>query len=121
MNKRSVGTGYEALAHQYIRDNGAEILETNYRNKSGEIDIIARDERYLCFIEVKYRSSDRFGGPEAAVNIAKQRKICRVSRYYLYKNGYETDTPVRYDVLSLDGEGSALTVKWLKNAFDYME
>ena len=120
MNKRTVGTGYESLALQYIEDNGAEVMETNYRSKSGEIDIIARDGKYICFIEVKYRSSDRFGGPEAAVNIVKQKRICRVSRYYLYSNGYDLDTPVRYDVLALDGDAGALTVKWLKNAFDYV-
>jgi len=120
LNKRSVGTGYESLAIMYLRDNGAEIIDTNYRNRSGEIDIIAKDGKYLCFIEVKYRSSDRFGGPEAAVNIAKQRRICRVARYYLYSNGYDLDTPVRYDVLSLSGKDKAITFKWLKNAFDHM-
>ena len=120
LNKRNIGSGYEVLAISHIRDNGGIILETNYRNKNGEIDIIARDGRYLCFIEVKYRSSDRFGGPEAAVNIAKQRKICKVSEYYLYCKRYGEDTPVRYDVLSMSGQDNAVTVKWIKNAFEYV-
>lgn len=120
MNKRNVGSRYETLALEYIRENGGTVLETNYRDKNGEIDIIARDERYLCFIEVKYRSDDRFGGPEAAVNFAKQKRISRVSRYYLYGHGYGEDTPVRYDVVAVDGKDNAVTVKWIKNAFDFV-
>ena len=114
-----MGSSYESLATDYIRDNGGVVLEKNYRSRGGEIDIIAQDGRYLCFVEVKYRSDDRFGGPEAAVNIAKQRKICKVSKYYMYTHGISEDTPVRYDVLSVSGREEALTVKWIRNAFDF--
>ena len=50
MNKRDVGTFYEDIAAEYIRNNGGKIIKRNYRSRQGEIDIIARDGDYLCFV-----------------------------------------------------------------------
>ena len=118
MNKRESGSNYEQLACDYLKEHGAKIIRKNFRCKLGEIDIIARDGRYLCFIEVKYRTDLRFGGPEAAVNYDKQKKISKVSANYLKMTGM-WEVPVRYDVLAIHGENRALTVNWIKNAFDY--
>ena len=59
MNKRQTGTDYESLAAKYLVEQGFTIIEKNYRNRTGEIDIIARDGEYICFVEVKYRKDDR--------------------------------------------------------------
>ena len=56
MNKRQLGTVYEQKAAAYLQQQGYEILECNFRCRIGEIDIIAREGEYLCFVEVKYRS-----------------------------------------------------------------
>lgn len=98
-NNRSVGTEYERKAADYLRTHGYEILEKNFRCRSGEIDLIGKDGEYLVFIEVKYRSSDRMGEPAEAVNYRKQRAIIRVAKFYMLKNQISEDTPCRFDVV----------------------
>jgi putative endonuclease len=120
MNKRTVGSFYEEAACRYICDNGGRIIERNYRAFRGEIDIIARDGKYLCFIEVKYRKSERFGYPEASVTLSKQKQICKISKFYLYSKVKSQDLPIRYDVVAIDGEAGAISIKWYKNAFSYL-
>ena len=58
MNKRKVGSWYETLACEYLKESGAIILNRNFRARNGEIDIIAKDGNYTCFIEVKYRKDN---------------------------------------------------------------
>ncbi|WP_026651132.1 YraN family protein [Butyrivibrio proteoclasticus] len=119
MNKRISGSFYEDLACDYIVKNKGRILERNFRLRQGEIDIIAQDEGYICFIEVKYRKDNRYGGPLAAVSFAKIRQICKISRFYLSFRNISEDTPIRYDVIAISNEESATTIRWIKNAFDY--
>ena len=121
MNKRLKGSIYEELARNYLKQNGCNILFKNFRSRSGEIDIIARDGKYLCFIEVKFRKDDSYGLPEEAVNYHKQKQICKVSKFYLYSRKIPLDTPIRYDVLSISGSENEYTVHWVKNAFDFIE
>ncbi len=119
MNKRELGSKYEDFACDYIKSQGGKILKRNYRVRFGEIDIIAEDNDYICFIEVKYRKDNKYGGPEAAVSLSKQKQICNISRYFLTSNNMDEYTPVRYDVITVTTLDGALTVKWYKNAFDY--
>lgn len=117
MNKRQTGSAYEAIAADYLRAKGYEILKQNYRCKSGEIDLIARDGRYLVFVEVKYRATGESGSASAAVNYKKQRIISRVAAFYLLQNRLSEETPCRFDVVAIDGERVTL----YKDAFDYWE
>ena len=119
MNKRVVGDSKELLACRYLSEQGAHILERNFRCRQGEVDIIAKDGKYLCFIEVKYRSDDRFGEPQEAVNLKKQKHICKVSEFYLYSKYKSSDVPVRYDVVAISQIDNILTFKWIKDAFYY--
>lgn len=112
-NKRSLGTEKEELAVSYLTEHKAEILTRNFYFHGGEIDLIAKDGEYVCFIEVKYRKSNRFGAPEEAVTLTKQKKIIQGARYFLYKHQYPTDTPCRFDVISVYGE----EITWIKDAF----
>ncbi len=121
MNKREKGNFYETLACEYITDNGGIIIERNYRSKKGEVDIIARDGKYLCFVEVKYRTSDRYGEAERAVDFNKQRTISRVCDYYLFSKHFGSETPIRFDVVAINTDINNINVlKWHKNAFDYI-
>lgn len=104
MNKRQVGSDYEHQAAKYLEERGLSILEMNYRNRSGEIDIIAKDGEYICFIEVKFRTSNQFGSPLEAVNLRKQAQIRKVALYYLMKHGLSEWTPCRFDVIAFEGE-----------------
>lgn len=112
-NKRSIGTRYEDLAEAFLMEKGYTILERNYRTRSGEIDIIARDGRYLVFLEVKYRSGKRNGTALEAVDYRKQQIIYRTARVYLYQHRYPADQPCRFDVLGITGE----QIEYVKNAF----
>ncbi len=113
MNKRKMGGIYEAKAAEYLQKKGFILLEQNYRNRSGEIDIIARDNEYLCFIEVKYRATSGYGSPLEAVDTKKQMQIRKVALYYLMKQGFKDDVPCRFDVIAFEGD----ELTHLENAF----
>lgn len=113
VNKRQMGTSYELKAENYLREKGYKILETNFRNRSGEIDIIAKDGEYFCFIEVKYRTTNDYGNPLEAVTVRKQNQIRKVALYYLMKNKLSEWTPCRFDVIAFEGE----KMTHLENAF----
>lgn len=104
VNKRQMGTSYELKAENYLREKGYKILETNFRNRSGEIDIIAKDGEYFCFIEVKYRTTNDYGNPLEAVDFRKQNQIRKLAMYYLMKNKLSEWTPCRFDVIAFEGE-----------------
>lgn len=121
MNKREAGDYYETLACDYLRENGLEIIQKNFRCRQGEIDIIARDGKYLVFTEVKFRKGNRFGTAEAAVDYKKQNVISRVSDFYRKRFGISDDTCQRFDVVALDlDDDEALHIRWHKNAFLYV-
>ncbi len=113
MNKRQLGADYEKVAGEFLQKQGYEILERNFRCRSGEIDLITREEEYLCFVEVKYRAGSTCGSPLDAVGSRKQSQIIRVAKYYLMKNGMTMDTPCRFDVVAIEGKEITL----LRNAF----
>ncbi|MBE5957850.1 MAG: YraN family protein [Lachnospiraceae bacterium] len=116
MNKRLVGDDFENVAVSYLKEKDYDILEQNFRCRLGEIDIVAKNEGYLVFAEVKYRNDNRYGEPEYAVGIRKQQKIYSVAQVYLKKNGISFDTPIRFDVVSIMGE----RINIIKNAFGAM-
>ena len=113
MNRRSYGTEGESAARNYLVSKGARILEMNFRRPSGEIDIIARHKGTILFVEVKRRSSLRFGRPSEAVNPAKQAHILRTAMLYLQENRLE-DAPIRFDIIEILPDG----VNHIENAFD---
>ncbi len=110
-----VGRKYEDLAAEYLKKQGYRILERNYRCRKGEIDLIGIQEGYLCFVEVKYRSSGEFGGSLGAVDLKKQRRICGAALYYLMEKGYGSDTACRFDVAGISRQG----VELITNAFEF--
>lgn len=107
-NRRELGSRYEDLAADYLRRQGYEILERNYRDRMGEVDIIAKDGPYLVFVEVKYRRSLKNGYPEEAVCGPKQQRIRHTASRYLYRHGYGEETPCRFDVVGIAGEEISL-------------
>ncbi len=120
MNKRQVGNSFEDMACKFLRDSGAHVIERNFRAFRGDIDIIAMDGRYLCFIEVKYRKDSKYGSAEAAVNFSKQKQICKLSKFYLYSKKKSEDIPIRYDVIAITSDSGIIGIKWYKNAFLYV-
>jgi putative endonuclease len=118
LNKRQqFGKDSESLAVRYLRKNGYKILEQNYRNKIGEIDIIAKEKGSLVFVEVKARKTHVFGNPKWAVTPKKQRKISMVALYYL-KATKQTHVKARFDVVSLSLAKDNPQIEIVKNAFE---
>ncbi|MCR5627859.1 MAG: YraN family protein [Lachnospiraceae bacterium] len=116
-NTREKGAREEELAAGFLEKNGARILERNFRNRRGEIDIIALEgDDTLLFIEVKYRKSDMRGLPAEAVNYKKQKTICRVADFYRAKNDLDESFKYRFDVISITDKG----ITHFKNAFSYI-
>lgn len=113
MNKRAIGSQYESLARTYLEKNNYKVICQNYRTKIGEIDIIARNENYLCFIEVKYRDEKSLATGLYAVDKAKQKTIYNVAKMYMLENKIDDDTACRFDVISVDGSD----IELIKNAF----
>ncbi|MCM1050025.1 MAG: YraN family protein [Clostridiales bacterium] len=116
MNTRKIGANKEEVACRYLEENGIRIKQRNFRCRSGEIDVIGYDGEYLVFFEVKYRKSGSDKGSALeAVGFAKQKKICRVADYYRMIHRCPADTPIRFDVVAIDGDD----IQWVKNAFEY--
>lgn len=110
--KNIIGKKAEIIAEKFLKKQKYKILETNYRNRIGEIDIICKKNETLVFVEVKYKSSLAFGHPREMVDERKQNKIRKVCQIYLLKNG-GIEQDIRFDVVEvLDNE-----ITHIENAF----
>ncbi len=114
--QQQFGKRSEKLAVSFLERRGYKILETNYRSKNGEIDIIAKERGTIVFVEVKARSSHRFGSPKGAVTPAKQRKISMAALEYL-KQSDQMETRARFDVVAIDTAAGRTDIEVVKNAF----
>ncbi len=99
-NNRVIGKKYEEIAKDFLISLGYNIYELNFRNKYGEIDIIAQDDKFLVFVEVKYRANIRHGHPREAVNYLKQANIIKVANCYIMQNNL-IDNYCRFDVIEI--------------------
>jgi len=115
--KQQFGKTGESLAVRYLRKKGYRILLQNYRNKLGEIDIIAKEKGTLVFVEVKSRKSGQYGSPKYAVTPAKQRKISIVALSYL-KEIRQSDAKARFDVVTVNAGCRDTQIDIIKNAFE---
>ena len=113
------GKRSETDAVTHLKKMGYKILETNYRNRLGEIDIIAKDRDTIAFVEVKARKSKTYGNPKWAITPKKQRKISMVALSYL-KATRQIHSKARFDVVTvtLNSEDTTSTIDVIKNAFE---
>ena len=102
MQSNIYGKRSEIIAADYLKKKGYKILETNYKNKVGEIDVIALDKDCLVFVEVKARLSQKFGHPFDAIDERKQQKIRSVASLYMVKN-HKYGSHCRFDAISILG------------------
>ena len=117
LTKRKIGDEGEKVAEKFLKKNGYSILERNYLKKWGEIDIIAKKEGIICFVEVKAMDASRNFLPEQNVNIMKQRRLIRAAQSYLMENKL-LDAPWQIDVIIVNlNYGTRLAdVRHIKNA-----
>ena len=110
------GRKAETMAARYLKKQGYKIIERNYRTRSGEIDIIAREGETLVFVEVKARASDRFGSAKAAVTPHKQRQVAKVALGYL-KMTDQSHVKARFDVVTVTRREDRHELHLIRNAF----
>ncbi len=109
------GNDGEQAASEHLQAKGYEILERNYRYRKAEIDLIAKHENWLVFVEVKTRSSTFFGYPEELVDRKKQLLIFEAAENYVYEKDWNGN--VRYDIVSVMLNRGQLEVYHIEDAF----
>jgi len=114
--KKQIGSKAEEFALLLLKNSGYKIISKNYRSRFGEIDIIALDDNTLVFVEVKFRSSYKFGLPEEAVDKKKLEKIKKVG-YFFWKNNFPEVKKVRIDVVSIERSGQSFVSKIIRNVY----
>ncbi|MDD7740664.1 MAG: YraN family protein [Fusicatenibacter sp.] len=115
MNKRKIGKEQEDRAAAHLESLGYRILEKNFCCRFGEIDLIAEQEDYLVFVEVKYRTDPQISDPASAVNYKKQQRISRTADYYRVRCKIASDRPCRFDVVAETPD----EIRVYQNAFPY--
>jgi len=116
ITQKQLGAQGEDMAAAALKKQGYKILERNYRTPLGEIDLIARHQGFLVFLEVKTRRSLHFGEPQEAVSPAKQARLKRLADYYL-KQKRLGEVPVRFDVVAITMREASPQVEIIQNAF----
>ncbi|MGD9210198.1 MAG: YraN family protein [Desulfobacteraceae bacterium] len=112
------GQRSESLALRYLTLKGYTIIAQNHRSRLGEIDIIAKEKDTIVFVEVKARSTERFGTPKLAVTQQKQKKLSRLALEYL-KNHGKSYAKARFDVVAIVQHNSGMPeIELIKNAFN---
>ncbi|MDP2923023.1 MAG: YraN family protein [Candidatus Omnitrophota bacterium] len=110
------GSFYEKKATVFLVLNGYRILERNFRSRFGEIDIIARDGKYISFIEVKARNKSYLVSGKESVDKKKMEKIKKTALFYASK---KTNSFFRFDVLEIIQGNLWRQYNLIKGAFDY--
>jgi len=115
--RKRTGAFGEAVARKYLVQHGYRILETNYSCSIGEIDIVARDDDFLVFIEVRTKRSRQFGTPEESITATKRARLVNLAQAYLQQH---EDVPEfwRIDVVAIEvGQGGKVSrIELIKNA-----
>jgi len=112
------GLRYEDQASAYLQQRGLALMQSNYRCRLGEIDLIMRDKKTVCFIEVRFRGSSDFGGASASITPSKQRKIIKTALFYLSNCPALGRQALRFDALLIQRQNNGrLDFNWIKNAF----
>ncbi len=106
------GRHWEQAALAHLRRHGLALVETNFRCKGGELDLVMRDGDTLVFVEVRQRADRRHGGAAASITPAKIRRLVRAAQVYLLR--FPTPPACRFDVVAIDGD----RLEWLRNVIE---
>lgn len=103
------GQAAEEQALRYLQQQGLDLVERNFSCRCGEIDLIMREKQTLVFVEVRQRSSRRFGGAAASVTSAKQARLVQTAALYLQR--FAKPPACRFDLVAIDGD----VLEWLQD------
>ncbi len=96
---KNLGDFGEGMAESFLKEKGFTILERNYRKNTGEIDIVAENDGFLVFVEVKTRRDNSCGLPAEAVDVKKQTHLYKTAERYIQEN--PTEKEIRFDVIEV--------------------
>lgn len=124
---RARGAAVEAAALDFLKREGLREVAANANYRGGELDLVMLDESrldgsgrngaMLVFVEVRYRSSARFGGGAASITLAKRRKLIHAAQQFLALHRQYANAACRFDVIEADGDVQAPRLHWLRDAF----
>lgn len=118
LSNQQIGLTGEALARDFLAKKGYQIVSSNVRTRYGEIDIIAKDKDYICFVEVKMRHSKEQGHPLEAITPSKIKSLSKAALGYLQAN-HLIDHNARFDVVGISvGDGASYRFEHVENAFE---
>lgn len=119
MERKETGNMGERLAADFLKNKGYRILETNYRCRSGEIDIVAGKGNCLVFVEVRTRSNLDFGTPEESITPAKMLRMERAAEYYLQAHdGLPEEWRVDLVAIEMDRDHKVRRIGHIENALE---
>ena len=113
------GRQAELLGSRYLKAKGLSVVSRNYRSKSGEIDIIAKDGNTTVFVEVRYRAGQHFGLAQETVDARKQAKLAKTALHYMHNHPGSHNAPMRFDVLAINGDLATNNINWIRDAFEF--
>lgn len=116
MNTTLRGRRGEAETADYLRKRGYEVVGANFRTRFGEVDLIARKDGILAFVEVKLRKDAAFAEAREFVTPAKQRRVRAAAEEYLARRDWEGLQP-RFDVAEVYAAGSGFDIRYYEDAF----
>ncbi|MBO5252620.1 MAG: YraN family protein [Clostridia bacterium] len=106
----------EYFTQQYLRRKGYEIVDVNFKSRFGEIDIIAKNDRYIAFVEVKTRKADGLSHPFESITPSKRAKVIKTAQFYLMR--YPIDLQPRFDAAAVfTRDGELEKIDYIENAF----
>jgi putative endonuclease len=114
--RKEAGRAGEAAALDHLQRAGLQLVLRNFRCKGGEIDLVMLDGATLVFVEVRYRSSEQFGGAAASVTWRKQRRLANTAEYLLLAHRELRRYPARFDVVAISA-APEYRINWIKHAF----
>lgn len=115
-HRQRIGRMGENIANRYLRAEGYEILETNFRTRYGELDIVAQTEGTIVFIEVRTRTSAILGSSWESITFFKQQQVRRMASIYL-SHHHMAEVHVRFDVIAIFIKNRKANLRHLKDAF----
>ena len=114
-NTKEIGDQGEEQAKSHLLENGYLLLETNWRHKKYELDIIAKINQTIVFIEVKTRKNNTFGEPELSVTKKKQQFLIAAAQQYVITNNIEEE--FRFDIIAITNNSQNKSIQHLESAF----
>lgn len=111
------GNDAEAVAEQYLVQQGLSFIKRNYNCKAGEIDLIMQDTNILVFVEVRYRSNPSFGSAAESITARKIQRLRKTAEHYLQIHHRHAHLYKRFDVIAITARPAKQETLWIKDAF----